>query len=50
MTLEKALELFDSERTNGVDIAKKIRWISQLDYKISSELTEPRGDAPFYGY
>lgn len=50
MTLEKALELFDSERTNGVDIAKKIRWISQLDYKISSELTEPRGDVPFYGY
>ena len=50
MTLEKALELFDSERTNGVDIAKKIRWISQLDYKITSELTEPRGDAPFCGY
>ncbi len=50
MTLEKALEIFDSERTNGVDIAKKIRWISQLDYKISSELTEPRGDVAFEGY
>lgn len=50
MTLEKAVELFDSERSNGVDIDKKIRWISQLDYKINAELTEPRGEGEFSGY
>ncbi len=50
MTLEKSIEIFDSERSNSVDIAKKIRWISQLDYKISSEITEPRGDEVFGGY
>ncbi len=50
MTLEKAIELFDSERSNGVDIDKKIRWVSQLDYKITAELTIPRGDAVFEGY
>lgn len=50
MTLEKAIELFDSERSNGVDIDKKIRWVSQLDYKITAELTIPRGDALFEGY
>ena len=50
MTLRKAIEIFDSERSNSVDIGKKIRWVSQLDYKISSEITEPRGDEPFKGY
>lgn len=50
MTLRKAIEIFDSERSNSVDIGKKIRWVSQLDYKISSEITEPRGDEPFEGY
>ncbi len=50
MTLEKAVEMFDSERSNSVDILKKIRWISQLDYKITTELTEPRGDRAFEGY
>ncbi len=50
MTLEKAIEIFDSERSNGVDIAKKIRWISQLDYKISCEISELRGAEPFKGY
>ncbi len=50
MTLQKAIEFFDSERSNSVDVSKKIRWISQLDYKISSEITEPRGDEAFKGY
>ena len=50
MTLQKAVEIFDTERSNSVDIAKKTRWISQLDYKISSEITVPRGDETFRGY
>ena len=50
MTLEKAIEAFDAERSNGVSMAEKLRWISQLDYKISSEITRPRGDDEFMGY
>ncbi len=50
MTLEKAIEHFDAERVNSLDVAKKIRWVSQLDYKIFSEITEPRGDGDFKPY
>ena len=50
MTLRDAIEIFDSERSNSVDVAKKIRWVSQLDYKINSEITVPRGDVAFNGY
>ena len=50
MTLAKAVENFDSERANGVSIERKIAWISQLDYKISAELSEPRGAEKFGGY
>ena len=50
MTLRDAIEIFDSERSNSVDVAKKIRWLSQLDYKINSEITVPRGDGAFKGY
>ena len=50
MTLRDAIEIFDSERSNSVDVAKKIRWLSQLDYKINSEITVPRGDVAFKGY
>ena len=50
MTLEKAIEAFDAERSNGVSMAEKIRWLSQLDYKISSDITVPRGDEEFKGY
>ena len=50
MTLEKAIEAFDAERNNGVSMAEKIRWLSQLDYKISSDITVPRGDEEFKGY
>jgi hypothetical protein len=50
MTLRDAIEIFDSERSNSVDVAKKIRWLSQLEYKINSEITVPRGDVAFKGY
>ncbi|MBQ8183124.1 MAG: hypothetical protein IJ025_04410 [Clostridia bacterium] len=50
MTLQRAIELFDCERANAIALAEKIRWISQLDYKISSEICEPRGAEPFKGY
>ncbi len=50
MTLEKAIAHFDAERVNSLDVAKKIRWVSQLDYKIFSEITEPRGDGGFKPY
>lgn len=50
MTLGKAIEIFDSERSNSVDMDKKVRWISQLDYKINLEITRPRGDEAFGGY
>ena len=50
MTLMKAVENFDSERVNNVSIERKITWLSQLDYKISSEILEPRGEEKFNGY
>lgn len=50
MTLAKAVENFDFERANSVSIERKIAWISQLDYKISAELLEPRGAESFKGY
>lgn len=50
MTLAKAVENFDSERENSVSLERKIEWISQLDYKISGDFSEPRGDAKFEGY
>ena len=50
MTLAKAIENFDFQRANSVNLERKIEWISQLDYKISSEITEPRGGEKFKGY
>ncbi len=50
MTLAKAIEKFDFQRSNSVTLERKIEWLSQLDYKIFSEITEPRGDAEFKGY
>lgn len=50
MTLAKAIENFDFQRANSVNLERKIEWISQLDYKISSEITEPRGGEKFNGY
>ncbi len=50
MTLMQAIENFDSERANSVSIERKITWISQLDYKISTELLEPRGAGKFAGF
>lgn len=50
MTLAKAVENFDFERANSVSFERKIAWISQLDYKISAEITEPRGGEKFGGY
>ena len=50
MTLAKAIENFDFQRANSVSLERKVQWISQLDYKISSEITEPRGGEKFNGY
>ncbi len=50
MTLMKAVENFDSERANSVSIERKIAWLSQLDYKFSVEVQEPRGEEEFEGY
>ena len=50
MTLAKAIEKFDFQRSNSVTLERKIEWLSQLDYKIFSEITEPRGDNEFKGY
>lgn len=50
MTFMKAIENFDSERANSVSLERKIEWVSQLDYKISAELLEPRGEEKFGGY
>lgn len=50
MTLMKAVEDFDSERVNQVTLERKIAWLSQLDYKISSEIAVPRGADKFGGY
>ncbi len=50
MILSKAIENFDSERSNSVTLERKIEWISQLDYKVSSEYLENRGGEKFTGY
>lgn len=50
MTIMNAVENFDSERVNQVSLERKIAWLSQLDYKISSEITVPRGAERFKGY
>ncbi len=50
MILSKAIENFDSERSNSVTLERKIEWISQLDYKVSSEFLENRGGEKFTGY
>lgn len=50
MTLNKAIENFDSERVNSISLETKIRWISSLDMKIFGEILSPRGDTekPYY--
>ena len=50
MTLGKIIEAFDKERANSISLSMKIRWISALDLKISSELLEIRGGEEFGGY
>ena len=50
MTVEKAIEIFDSERKNSVPLAQKLQWLSQVEYKISKEILEIRGGKPFEGY
>ena len=49
-TLAKAIEKFDFQRSNSVTLERKIEWLSQLDYKISSEINQPRGGGEFKGY
>lgn len=50
MTLGKAISLFDTQRKNSVSGALKIRWLSELDMKISAEFLVPRGENGFTGY
>ena len=50
MTLAKAIEKFDFQRSNSVTLERKIEWLLQLDYKISSEINQPRGGGEFKGY
>ncbi len=50
MTLSKIIEEFDSQRKNQVSLQQKLRWISQLDMKISSQILVPRGATGISGY
>lgn len=50
MILSKVIEDFNSERSNSVTLERKIEWISQLDYKVSSDYLENRGGEKFTGY
>ena len=50
MILSKAIEDFNSERSNSVTLERKIEWISQLDYKVSTDFLENRGGEKFWGY
>ncbi len=50
MTLIKAIQEFDALRRNEVAIEQKIKWISELDEKISADYLEVRGYEPFSGY
>lgn len=50
MTLTEAIEEFDMSRSNNVAFEQKIRWISELEHKISSEYLEIRGGEKFEGY
>ena len=47
MTLAKAIEKFDFQRSNSVTLERKIEWLSQLDYKISSEINGKYGASNF---
>ncbi len=50
MTLSDIIERFDKERKNELSIDIKLRWISQLDMKISSEILSDRQGEAFHGY
>ncbi len=50
MTLSKIIETFDKERKNEVSLDVKLDWISQLDFKISSEILNKRTGETFSGY
>ncbi len=50
MTLQKAIEEFDSQRANTVSLQEKIQWLSQLEYKIFAELLQARTHGEFNGY
>lgn len=50
MTLSDIIEEFDKERKNELPIDIKLRWISQLDIKISSEILSDRQSEEFHGY
>lgn len=50
MTLLKAMETFDRERSNALSIETKVDWLSQLDMKIFSEILADRGGEDFGGY
>lgn len=50
MTLINAIEEFDMSRSNNVSFEQKIRWISELEHKISSEYLEIRDGEAFEGY
>lgn len=50
MTIAQAIKNFDNQRINDVSFKLKLQWLSQLDYKISAEILEPRGGEKFGGY
>ena len=50
MTLIQAIQEFDELCRNEVTIEQKIKWISELDEKISSDYLEVRGYETFDGY
>ncbi len=50
LTLIQAIEKFNAERGNALSLKSEIEFISELDYKISSEYLETRGGETFEGY
>lgn len=50
MTIAQAIQSFDADRGNNLPFENKIRWLSELDYKISADLLEVRNGEKFGGY
>ncbi len=50
MNLRETIESFDNQKANTVSLETKIKWLSQLDYKIFSDILSDRIGGEFLGY